>query len=200
MTIAHWTNDPTPTIATEVPAKVVKKKPGRKSNAERAELRAEAVRRDRIAQVEAKRAPRIQPDTRVTLAITLVIGAVALLTSFTVSYATIAEVADWMKLPMPGLAYIVPGFIELLTVFSSLDYLLSRSRGKSGRGAFWTMILFSAIAVLGNAAHSYQKWGPHIPWNGWVGVVLSGLAPLVVVLVTKRVSALVFAEPEAIDA
>lgn len=173
-----------------------KSKAGRKSNAERARIRAEAEVAAKKAEVEAKRAPRIQPDTKLTLAVTLTIAAVVLLTSFTISYSTMTAVAGWMKLPVPGLAWIVPGFIELLTIFAALDYVLSRSRGKSGRGAFWTMLGFSAIAVLGNAAHSFQAWGSEMPWNGWVGVVLSGLAPLVVLLVTKRVSSLVFAEPE----
>lgn len=192
MTISHWAPEVTAAPAQQ-PAKV-KKKPGRKTNEERLELQAERVRKERAAQTEAKRAPRIQPDTRLTLGITLVIAAIVLVTSFTISYATMVAVATWMALPMSWLAYAVPGFIELLTVFSSLDFIVSRSRGKTGRAPLAAMTIFTAVAVIGNVSHTLSGWSGHFSWQAWIGVVLSGAAPLVVLLVTKRVSALVFAE------
>ena len=201
MTISHWNMQSTTLEPAEDAKETIKtkKKPGRKTNAERLELQAERMRRERIAQVESKRAPRIQPDTSLTLAITLIIAAIVLITSFTISYATMVSVATWMALPMPWLAYAVPGFIELLTVFASLDFIVSRSRGKSGYASLVAMAVFTAVAVIGNVSHTLSGWSGHFSWQAWIGVVLSGAAPLVILLVTKRVSALVFAEVENAD-
>lgn len=180
------------------------KKRGRKTNAQRTEARLEQLRVEEIlnaevrsirrrADIEAKRAPRAQPDTVASVVVLLSIGVLVLATSFTISYATMVSVAEWMKLPWEGLNWIVPGAVELLIIFSSLDYLVTRSRGGRGRTPFWTMIGFSAIAVLANAAHAISAWGEEIPWEGYVGIVLAAAAPFVVILITKRLSALVFA-------
>lgn len=172
-----------------------RRKPGRKTNAEREQRALEHQRALRAREQESKRAKRIQPDTRTSLIVALSIAGVALVTSFTISYANIAGTAEWMKLSWHPLVYIVPGFIELLMVFSTLDYIISRSRGDSGRTALGAMVVLSAIAVLGGAAHTIAGWGSAFSvsnWEAMVGTILSAAAPLVVVFVSKRLSALVF--------
>lgn len=169
-----------------------RKKPGRKSNEERARIAAERERQTR-------RARPLPVDTRITLGLTLGIGGISIATAGVISYATMVAVAGWMKLPWDVLVYAVPGFVEFLVVFSSLDYILSRTRGGQARGPFLAMIGFSAVAVLGNAAHTIREWGADFGgdnWQSYIGVALSALAPLVVVYVAKRVTALVFEHPE----
>lgn len=172
---------------------------GRKSNEERARRAAEAAERQKLAEVEAKRATRLQPDTNLTRNVLVVIAVIVIATAFAVSYATMVAVAGWMKLPIEvgWLAYAVPGFIELLVIFSTVDYILERSRGKRGTGPLWAIVALSAVAVLGNASHTIREWGAQFGgtnWQSYIGVALSALAPLVVVYVAKRLSALVFAE------
>lgn len=178
----------------ELQSKSERKKPGRKSNEERARIAEERERR-------ARRARPLPVDTRVTLAVTLVIATSVILAAFTVSYFTMVAVAGWMRLPaeVAWLAYAVPGFIELLVIFSTFDYILTKTRQAAAWGPYWAMVGFSAIAVLGNAAHSIQAWGSAFGlghWESLIGVILSALAPLVVVYVAKRVTALVFEHPE----
>jgi hypothetical protein len=51
--------------------------------------------------------------------------------------------------------------------------------------------------VVGNAAHTFYEWtilGP-VPWEGWIGVGLASVVPLVVVYISKRLTQVVFAEP-----
>ena len=146
---------------------------------------------------EAKRATRIMSDTGPVLWTLLILSAIALLTSFVFSYFALVEVAVWMKPPQAWLTLLVPGFIELMIVLSAIDYMVDTSRGKSGRAPFWAMIGFSAIAVVGNAAHTFYEWiilGP-VPWEGWIGVGLASVVPLVVVYISKRLTQVVFAEP-----
>lgn len=172
---------------------------GRKTNVERAERALEEQRLARLAEQEAKRAKRMQPDTRLSLVVALVIAGIALVTSFAISYANIAGTAEWMKLSWHPLVYIVPGFIELLMVFTTLDYIIGRSRGSSGRTPLVAMVVLSAIAVLGGAAHTIAGWGSDFAltnWEAMTGTILSAAAPLVVVYVSKRLSALVFEETD----
>jgi hypothetical protein len=175
--------------------------PGRYSNAQRIQAQIDADAAARRAEQEAKRAPRYQPDTRFSLAVALIIAAVALATSFTVSYSMIVATASWMRLPWEPLAWVVPGFIELLIVFATLDYIITRSRGhKAGaRAPFYAMWVLSGVAVVGGTAHTISEWGAQFgpqQWESIVGTVLSAAAPLVVIYVSKRISALVFVDPE----
>jgi predicted membrane protein len=172
---------------------------GRKTNLERMEREIEERRLERKAEREARRARPLPIDTRITLSIALIIGTIVIATAFTISYATMVSVASWMKLPWEPLIYAVPGFIELLVILSTLDYIVTRSRGKSARAPLWATVALSAIAVLGNAAHTVQQWGSEFGpahWESFIGVALSALAPLVVVYVAKRITALVFEHPD----
>lgn len=164
----------------------------------RIEVEKEAAAAARRAEAEAKRAPRKQPDTRFSLAVALGIAGVALATSFTVSYAMIVATASWMRLPWEPLAYVVPGFIELLMIFASLDYVITRSRGGKGHAPFLAMWVLASVAVVGGTAHTISDWGAEfgVQWESIVGTVLAAAAPLVVIFVTKRIAALVFIEPE----
>lgn len=179
-----------------VDSKVSKRKPGRKSDQERAEIRLANAKLARYEKQEAKRATRLQIDTNGSLLVSLSLAAIALITSFVVSYSTLVAVAEWMRLEWEPLNWVVPGFIEVLILFSTYDFLITRSRGGTGRVPLWSMIGFSVVAVIANAAHSYQAWQAdgELPWFAWIGVGLSAIVPFVVVYISKRLSGLVFAE------
>jgi len=150
---------------------------------------------------EAKRATRIMADTGPVLNTALALNGIALLTAFVFSYFALVEVAVWMRPPAEWLTYLVPGFIELVIVLSALDYTISRSRGATGRVPFIAMIAASLIAVVGNAAHTLYEWlaDGAVPWEGWIGVGLAAVVPLVVVYISKRLTVTVFAEPIRFD-
>lgn len=174
-----------------------KKRPGRKTDAERAQIAADKKLHERYEIQEAKRAERIMSDTSPVLWTALALNGVALVTAFIFSYFALVEVAVWMRPPAEWLTYLVPGFIELVIVLSALDYTISRSRGQSGRTPLVAMFAASLVAVLGNAAHTLYEWQADgdVPWEGWIGVGLAALVPLVVVYISKRLTVTVFAEP-----
>lgn len=147
---------------------------------------------------EEKRAPRLMPDTKFSLFAFLALALIAIGTSFTVSYTTLAAVAEWMRLPIPELTYIVPGFIEVIIVLSGVDYIIVRSRGGKGFVPLAAMFLLTGVAVVGNVAHTVGEWladGETIPWQGLIGAGLAALAALAVVYITKRLTVITFAEP-----
>ena len=155
------------------------------------------TRKERFLEQEERRATRLLPDTNSSLVFALVLAMIGLLTSFVVSYFTLVSVASWMRLPWSGLDFIVPGFIEVMILFGTYDYIISRSRGNSGTVPMASMILFSLLSVIGNASHTITEWQAtgDVPWFGWIGVLMSAFVPFVVVYISKRLSTLVFVEP-----
>jgi hypothetical protein len=161
-------------------------------------LTEEALKAKRRKEVEAKRAIRQQPDTKHSQMAAIILAGVPLAAASIISYFTTVAVATWMQLPLAWLDYAVPGMLEALVIFSSLDYIINESRKKgSGQPAFWAMVGFSAINVVGNAAHTIVQWGASFGgtnWQSYIGVVLSGGSAFVVVYLSKRISTLVFVE------
>lgn len=155
------------------------------------------TRKERFLEQEERRATRLLPDTNSSLVFALVLAMIGLLTSFVVSYFTLVSVASWMRLPWSGLDFIVPGFIEVMILFGTYDYIISRSRGNTGTVPMASMVLFSLLSVIGNASHTITEWQAdgQVPWFGWIGVTMSAFVPFVVVYISKRLSTLVFVEP-----
>lgn len=174
---------------------------GRKTDLERVERQAALEEAERKALRESRRAQPFDPLTRVWLGVTLTIGVIIFITSALFSFATVADVAaNWMLPPWWWLAWVVPGFIEAFIVFFGLDAIINQARGrkKDAAAALVWMFVFSTIAVAANAAHTIDGWGGDLSdWRSWIGTAMSALAPLSVVLITKRISKLVFADPEA---
>jgi hypothetical protein len=177
------------------------------SAAERAAQAAEAERLEREAEASRKRFNEIDPLRRGVFYTALGIGIVIFITSGLFSYAAIAAAASWMRPEWAWLVLLVPGFVELFMVYFGIDGVVYQARAvyartqperdyyrkQAGAALVW-MFVFAGVAVLGNGAHTTFRWleSGEIPWYGFVGIVMSALAPLSVVLITKRVSRLVF--------
>lgn len=186
------------TVLPKSPAPAKKSRPGRKTDIEREEIQFEAQQRRKALEQRAKRAEPMDPLRAGVLFVALGIAIVILATSGVFSFATIVATAAWMMPAWDWLVWIVPGFVELFIVFFGVDAIVSQARGKkrdSNWALFW-MLVFSGVAVLGNAAHTIAEWGDLSDWRAWIGTLFSALAPLGVVLITKRVSRLVFADPD----
>lgn len=174
---------------------------GRKSNVERIEReRAEAAAKRKLEQ-EGKRAQPFDPLTRVWLGVALTIAVIIFATSALFSFATVADVAEkWMYPAWAWLSWVVPGFLEAFIIWFGLDAIMNQARGRKrdARAALVWMMVFASVAVAANAAHTIDGWGGDLSfWGSWIGTAMSALAPLSVVLITKRVSKLVFADPES---
>jgi FtsH-binding integral membrane protein len=179
------------------PMDTTRSRAGRKSEKERLQTKAEAEALARRLTAQSKRAQPIDPHHRIVLVTYLIIAIVIFITSGLFSFATIAATAQWMKPEWPWLVWVVPGFVELFIIAFGIDAILNQARGdiRDARWALTWMLVFSGVAVIGNAAHTIDGWGGSLAdWRAWVGTGFSALAPLSVVLITKRVSKLVFAK------
>ncbi len=179
------------------------------ADASRLKLEAERSRIDTERQLEAerKRFREIDPLRAASFWTALVVGIVIFITSGLFSYAALAAAAEWMRPEWPWLTYVVPGFVELFIIFFGIEGIINQARAvyarsgaekayysRQSKTSTWWMVLFASVAVAGNAAHTIAEWlaTGEIPWFGFVGIVMSALAPLSVVLITKRLSRLVF--------
>jgi len=172
-----------------------------KLQAERRKAEQDRIK-ERYERQEAKRATPVQPDTNKTLTVALVLGTVAVLTSGVISFNGITSIAALVGLSAGWMAYMFFGFIEVLIGYFTVNYVIRASRStETGEqvkaiGDFWGLVVFSSIAVLGNAYHtlSFHNWNFASP-DTWAGVVLSATAPAAVIWVTKSASATLFARP-----
>lgn len=138
----------------------------------------------------------ISPNSTAVLVLMLGLSGLILLSSALFSFSAIASVGAWAQPQWAWLEWVVPFFIEFFIMYFSVDYIYRvYNRFPGAVNSLWWMIGFSAIAVLGNAAHTVSEWGISAfsgAFEPWVGVIFSGLAPLGIVLITKKVSSLVF--------
>jgi len=158
--------------------------------------------KERYERQEAKRAVPVQPDTNKTLTVALVLGTIAVITSGVISFNGITSISALVGLSAGWMAYMFFGFIEVLIGYFTVNYVIRSSRATetggqvTAAGDFWGLVVFSSIAILGNAYHtlSFHEWNFVSP-DTWAGVVLSATAPAAVIWVTKSASSTLFAKP-----
>lgn len=148
-----------------------------------------------------KRARPVDPLRPGVLWVALTIAILIFATGGLFSFATIADAALWMMPVWAWLAWVVPGFVEAFVVYFGIDAVINQARGRDqdAESALRWMLVFAGVGVVANAAHTTLAWMEtgEIPWQGFIGIAMSAIAPLSVVLITKRVSKLVFLDPSA---
>lgn len=117
----------------------------------------------------------INPDSRDTLRVVVIVTAILALVSFAVSFAGLVAVAEWAAIPY-WLAWALPVFVDGAIVVYTIAMLVFRSRGHSTVFAWAALLTFTAVSVAANAAHAYAEGSPG-DWQTWVGAGLAGLAP-----------------------
>ncbi|MFF2388927.1 hypothetical protein [Agromyces sp. NPDC058104] len=187
------------------PAAAPKAKPRSKPKrqptlAERIERERLAIEAKRLLEQEQNRAQPYDPLTKTWLAVALIVAAVIFATSALFSFAAVAAAAQWMMPEWTWLVWVVPGFLELFIIWFGFDAIMNQAKGwkKDSWTALVWMLVFASVAVVANAAHTIDSWGFEVAivtWQAWIGTLMAALAPLSVVLITKRVSKLVFVRP-----
>jgi len=144
--------------------------------------------------IPSKRAQKLDPRNKGTFRLSIIVGLLIILTAGVFSFATVADSANWMKPSWEWLIYVVPGFIELIIVFSYIDYMITRQNN-----ALLAMVIASVLAVVANAAHTISEWGLDAFSSGfepWVGTLMSAAAPLAVLWISKRGTSIAFVDIE----
>ena len=162
------------------------------------------------AEQDPKQFQEIDPQRRVAFIVALVLACLIFATSALFSFPTIAATAALM-LPVWGfLVWVVPGFVEAFIVYFGIETIIWQARAanekkysagqranaqKMSDSSLWWQVAFTMVAVIANGAHTfmgYETTNALGTWQAWLGIGLASLAPLSVVLITKRASRLIF--------
>jgi len=175
-----------------------------------AELERERIAEERETEAERKRFTEIDPQRKIAFGVALVVGIIIFLTSALFSFPAVAATAELMLPVWFWLALVVPGFVEAFIIYFGIETVIWQARAANtvryspaqqdvaqsmSNGALSWMLVFTGVAVIANGAHTfmgYEALGQLGTWQAWLGIGLAALAPLSVVLITKRVSRLVF--------
>ncbi|MCP3425815.1 DUF2637 domain-containing protein [Rothia sp. AR01] len=141
--------------------------------------------------------PRINPDSRSTLWLTVVLICTLGLTSFMVSFNGLHDVAGWVGLPV-WMRWAVPVFIDIAILAYSMAAVIHRSRQEKVWPTWTTLGAFTLISVIANAAHALAAGETETTMQSWIGAGIAAMAPVAVFAATEEISRLAFAAAPAL--
>lgn len=140
-------------------------------------------------------AQRINPDSRGTLWIALILVFILMLSSFVVSFAGIWDISQYTGLPAV-LQWVPALFIDAAILAYTIALFVFKARGEGTfRTIFWLM-MFAGVSVAANVAHTLDYLNEIGVGNGdyrlWIGVAITASAPIAVLAASEEISRLVF--------
>jgi hypothetical protein len=143
-----------------------------------------------------KKSARINPDAIPVLATAVVLVALLMITSFSVSFSGIYSVSAWTGLP--GFLQWLPAiFIDAAILAYTISLVVFKARGESTWRTFAGLTAFASVSVVANIAHTLSFWnGSLVDFRAWVGVIITASAPIAVLLASEEITRLAFEKPE----
>ena len=189
-----------------------KMKPGRKSEAERAEARAAALiatrqeaeqqrKMELYERQEAKRAPQFQIDQKPTLILLLVLTAITFVATAVLTADGTIGAATAAEFIAPELSFLLFGAYEVGTLFFMLMYYVIGSRtdydGNPLKAGHWfvAMVVVSALTALLSVYHVLDLY--EYEWTNidmWVGVIIRLSVAVFFVITSKGLASALFAK------
>jgi hypothetical protein len=157
------------------------------------------ARRDEIVAapkvVVKKKSARINPDAIPVLATAVILVALLMITSFSVSFSGIYAVSAWTGLP--GFLQWLPAiFIDAAILAYTISLVVFKARGESTWRTFSGLTAFATVSVVANIAHTLSFWdGSLADFRAWVGVLITASAPIAVLLASEEITRLAFEKP-----
>lgn len=136
---------------------------------------------------------KINPDSKPVLVAVAAGTGLVFLTSFALSFNALHDVAGWARVPF-WLAGAVPVMLDVAMVVYSLSALVRRARGERAWFSWTLLAFFTAISLVGNAAHTV---GIPEEYRPYVGMVVVALAPVAALAALENLAGLVVASPGA---
>jgi hypothetical protein len=197
-----------PAVTETAQPKKRRRRPTETVRASRVKELGEKLERQRLSRYEEQergRAPRLQIDTVTMQWVWLAGLAVAFVTAAVVSFDGITAVAAYMKLTQDWMPYLVFFFVELsyllfLVAYLNLSSLPEEERGGNLRGVTFGMYAFASIAIVANPFKVLVAWD--YAWAEppmYAGMVLSTMAPVAILVLSKLAARVVFARPLRLD-
>jgi hypothetical protein len=143
-----------------------------------------------------KKSARINPDAIPVLATAVILVALLMITSFSVSFSGIYSVSAWTGLP--GFLQWLPAiFIDAAILAYTISLVVFKARGESTWRTFAGLTAFASVSVVANIAHTLSFWdGSLADYRAWVGVLITASAPIAVLLASEEITRLAFEKPE----
>ena len=137
---------------------------------------------------------RINPDSIVTLWLTVGLVCFLAVASFMVSFTGLHEVAAWAGLPV-WLRWAVPVFIDVAILAYTMAVLIHRHRGERTWASWVSLAGFTLFSVVANAAHALSIGHPD-DGQRIIGAAVAALAPVAVFAATEQLGRLVIRHPD----
>lgn len=137
---------------------------------------------------------RINPDSIVTLWLTVGLVCFLAVASFMVSFTGLHEVAAWAGLPV-WLRWAVPVFIDVAILAYTMAVLIHRHRGERTWASWVSLAGFTLFSVVANGAHALSIDHPD-DGQRIIGAAVASMAPVAVFAATEQLGRLVIRRPE----
>lgn len=164
-----------------------RRRPGRKTNVQRAQVAAEVDRAEQSAK-------RFYADTKNVLGVLLGLVALIAVASFTVSFAGLFAAASWAVGDVPWLQIGIPVMLDFSIIAFTLALFIERERGESVTSTWLAIGLFATVSAASNVLHTLQVTTSTTLPQLVTGAIISGGAPLLLALVTDKIGVKVFKE------
>jgi len=138
---------------------------------------------------------RINPDSRGTLWIAVILVFILMTSSFVVSFSGIWDISQYTGLPVV-LQWVPALFIDAAILAYTISLFVFKARGESTwRTVLW-LFAFAGVSVAANVAHTLDFLSETGVGAGdyrlWIGVAITASAPVAVLAASEEISRLAF--------
>lgn len=142
-----------------------------------------------------RKAARINPDSRGTLWVALILVFMLMLSSFIVSFSGIWDISQYTGLPV-ALQWVPAVFIDAAILAYTISLFVFKARGESTWRTVAWLFAFAGISVAANIAHTLDYLSETGIGAGdyrlWIGVAITASAPIAVLAASEEISRLAF--------
>lgn len=140
---------------------------------------------------------RINPDATPVLFTAVALVSLLMVSSFAVSFSGIYEVSAWTGIPT-FIQWLPALFIDAAILAYTISLIVFKARNESTWRTLLGLSAFAGISVVANVAHTLAYWdGSLTDFRSWIGVLITGSAPIAVLLASEEITRLAFENASA---
>jgi FlaA1/EpsC-like NDP-sugar epimerase len=141
---------------------------------------------------------RINPDSRGTLWLALILVLALMISSFVVSFSGIWDISQYTGLPTI-IQWVPAVFIDAAILAYTISLFVFKARGESTWRTLAWLLAFAGVSVAANVSHTldYLQQTGVTDWRIWIGVAITASAPVAVLAASEEISRLAFKKIEA---
>lgn len=136
---------------------------------------------------------RINPDSRGSLWMALILVFMLMLSSFVVSFTGIWDISQYTGLPV-AIQWVPAVFIDAAILAYTISLFVFKARGESTWRTIAWLLVFAGISVAANISHTldYLQQSGVTDWRVFIGIAITASAPVAVLAASEEISRLAF--------